>query len=265
LDWNLWLGTAPTRPFLNFWPQDKQSAWAKNVYHPRSWRGWVDFGTGALGDMACHTVNWPFRSLKLGYPTEIEASSSGMKPEMYPTRSSIRFEFPAREALPPVTFHWADGGNKPPAGVTEVVAANFGRVSDSGCIMIGDKGVIFSPDDGDDELRAFVKLKGEEGMLGLDNHPAAKAIPQSIPRNAFTGPVDFRQHREWIQACKDGKMDAPYSRFDIAANLTEIMLLGCVALRAGKKLEWDGPGMTVKNAPEAARFVKREYRAGWSL
>jgi hypothetical protein len=114
-------------------------------------------------------------------------------------------------------------------------------------------------------LNAFIKLKGDKEMVGLNHHPAAEAIPQSIPRNAFKGAPDERQHKEWLQACKDGKHDVPYSNFDIAAYLTEIILLGCVALRVGKKLEWDGPGMKAINAPEAARFVKREYRKSWAI
>jgi predicted dehydrogenase len=265
LDWDLWLGTAPERPFLDLWPEGVRTGFAQNVYQPRSWRGWQDFGTGALGDMACHTVNWPFRSLKLGYPTEIEASSSGMNTEMYPASSNIRFEFPAREGMPAVTLHWADGGNKPPMEITADAEALMGKISNSGCIMAGENGVIFSPDDGDQDLSAYIKLKGDKEMTGLDNHPAAKAIPPSLPRNAFKGSPDERQHREWLQACKDGKHDAAYSNFDIAAYLTEIILLGCVALRAGKKLEWDGPGMKATNAPETARLVKREYRKGWAI
>jgi predicted dehydrogenase len=260
LDWDLWLGTAPERPFKLYWPgQDGRS-----VYQPFVWRGWQDYGTGALGDMACHTVNWPFRSLKLGYPTEIEATSSGMNTEMYPNSSNIRFEFPAREGMPPVTLYWSDGGNKPPLEVTADVEATLG-MTNSGCIMVGENGIIFSPDDGDQNLRTFIKLKGDTEMVGLDRHQAAKGIAQSIPRNAFKGSPDERQHKEWLQACKDGKHDVPYSNFDIAAYLTEIILLGCVALRVGKKLEWDGPGMKATNAPEAARFVKREYRKSWAI
>jgi predicted dehydrogenase len=264
LDWDLWLGTAPERPFKLHWPGQEGGRRA-NVYQPFVWRGWQDYGTGALGDMACHTVNWPFRSLKLGYPTEIEASSSGMNTEMYPTSSNIRFEFPAREGMPPVTLHWSDGGNKPPMEVTADVEATLGKISNSGCIMVGENGIIFSPDDGDQDLRTYIKLKGDTDMVGLDKSPAAKGIPQSIPRNAFTGSPDERQHKEWLQACKDGKHDVPYSNFDIAAYLTEIILLGCVALRVGKKLEWDGPGMKATNAPEAAQFVKREYRKSWAI
>jgi predicted dehydrogenase len=267
LDWDLWLGTAPERPFKGSWPGATQGGGRRGnpVYQPFVWRGWQDFGTGALGDMACHTVNWPFRSLKLGYPTEIEASSSGMNTEMYPTSSKIRFEFPAREGMPAVTLFWSDGGNKPPMEVTADVEAMRGDISSSGCIMVGENGSIFSPDDGDQDLNAFIKLKGDKEMTGLGRHPAVQAIPPSIPRNAFPGAPDERQHKEWQQAIKDGKHEVPYSNFDIAAYLTEIILLGCVALRVGKKLEWDGPGMKANNAPEAARFVKRDYRKSWAI
>ncbi len=265
LDWDLWLGTAPERPYLNLWPKEIQTGFGPNVYAPTSWRGWHDFGTGALGDMACHTVNWPFRSLKLGYPTEIEATPNNVEEEMYPAASNIRFEFPAREGMPPVTLYWSDGGNKPPLEVTADVESTFGRISGSGCIMIGENGVIFSPADGDQDLPTYVKLKGDTEMVGLDKHPAAAAIPQSIPRNAHKGSPDERQHKEWLQACKDGKHDVPYSNFEIAAYLTEIILLGCIGLRVGKKLEWDGPGMKATNAPEAAAIVKREYRKTWAI
>jgi predicted dehydrogenase len=272
-DWDLWLGTAPARPFKEKWP-DAQAAdiaqflrFSPNVYHPFNWRGWFDYGTGPLGDMACHTVNWPFRALKLGYPTEIEASSTGMKPEMYGVSSRIRFEFPAREGLPAVTFHWSDGGNTPPAEATADITAMFGRISPSGCIMIGEKGMVFSPDDGDGDLRVLVKLKDDKEMSMASRHPAAIAIPQTIPRNAFDNkePPDMRHHMEWFAACKSGKHETAYSNFEIAAYLTEIILLGCVALRAGQKLEWDGPGMKAKNAPDAAKFLKHDYRAGWKI
>ena len=274
LDWDLWLGTAPARPFKSSWPAPQSAEiaqllrFSQNVYQPFNWRGWQDFGTGALGDMACHTVNWPFRALKLGYPTEIEASSSGMNTDMYPVNSRIRFEFPAREGLPPVTFHWSDGGNKPPAEVTAPVEALLGQISGSGCIMVGDKGMVYSGDDGDQELRFYVKLKDDKEMVSSSKHDAVKAIPETIPRNTLIdvkAPPDFRHHQEWIAACKSGKHETAYSNFEIAAYLTEIILLGCVALRVGKKLEWDGPGMKANNAPEAARFVKREYREGWKL
>jgi hypothetical protein len=181
---------------------------------------------------------------------------------MYPKSSRIRFEFPAREGQPPVTLHWSDGGNKPPKEVTANIVALQDEVSGSGCLLIGDKGQIYSGDDGDQDLRFFVKLKDEKELKRGLEHEAVKAIPQTLIRNAFQGAPDERQHLEWIAACKGGP--AGYSNFDIAAYLTEIILLGCVALRTGQKLEWDGPRMRAKNAPQAAQYVKREYRKGWS-
>jgi len=262
LDWDGWLGPAQYRPYK------------QGVYHTFSWRGWQDFGTGALGDMACHPANMPFRALTLGYPTEIEATSSSMNKETYPLKSRIRFQFPARQGLAPVTFWWYDGGNpkpndpyrhdgnnKPPGNVTAEVEAMMGSVPGSGCILVGDDGKIFSPDDYGANF--FIKHKSDKEYVPSKNSDAVKAVPQTIPRNAFTGDTDKRHHLEWIAGCKGGP--TPYSNFDIAAYLTEIILLGCVALRTGKKLEWDGPNMRAKNAPESAQYVKRNYRNGWSL
>jgi len=136
------------------------------------------------------------------------------------------------------------------------------KVPGSGCLLIGDKGTVFSPDDYGTQF--FVKLKDEKEFVDSKTHEGVKAIPQVIPRNAFEGnSADIRHHLEWIAACKGGKPG--YSDFDIAAYLTEIILLGCVALRAGKKIEWDGPKMVATNAPEAARFLRREPRKGWKL
>jgi predicted dehydrogenase len=262
LDWDLWLGTAPWRPFKAQWPESVVGG-RRDVYQPWVWRGWLDFGTGALGDMACHTVNWPFRALKLEYPTEIEAECAGITTEMFPNSSRIRFEFPARGNQPPVTLRWSDGGNKPPKEVTANVVSLLDKVSESGCILVGDNGELFSPDDGDGDFRFYAKLKGDKEYVRATEHEAAKAIPQTIPRNTFPGGTDERQHAEWIAACKGGP--PAYSNFDVAAYLTEIMLLGVVAMRTGKTLEWDGPKMCATNAPEAAQFVRRQYRKGWKL
>lgn len=268
LDWDIWIGPAAMRPYK------------RGVYNPFVWRGWQDFGTGALGDMACHTVNMPFRALQLGYPTEIEAECSGINTETYPLASKIRFEFPERTEgghnFSAATLWWYDGGkpkpnergahdgsNKPPKEVTADVEAMMETVPGSGCLLIGDKGKVFSPDDYGE--RFFVKLKDEKEFAKYNDHPAVAAIPQSIPRNPHKGDADLRHHLEWLHAIKDNKPENCYSRFDITAYLTEIMLLGCVSLRTGKKLEWDGPKMHAKNAPEAAHFIKRENRKGWSL
>jgi hypothetical protein len=282
LNWDIWIGPAPMR------------AYKTGVYNPFNWRGWLDFGTGALGDMACHTVNMAFRGLNLGYPTEIEGEALGMmNDETYPLGAKIRFQFPARKTemaaarktffhrhdtleQAPVTLWWYDGGqpdahapnghdfsNKPPRDLLEGIEELQGEIPKSACLLIGDKGKIFSPDDYGEQF--FVKLNGDEKFLHYTKHPVVNAIPEVIPRNSFTGDNDHRQHLEWIAAIKAGKPEMCYSRFAIGAQLAEIMLLGCVALRVGKKIEWDGPNMRAINCPEAAHFIKRDNRAGWNL
>jgi hypothetical protein len=273
LDWDLWIGAAPMRPFKD------------GVYQPFNWRGWLDFGTGALGDMACHTVNMPFRALQLGYPTEIDATVlGGMNQETYPLGSKIVFKFPAAHhqllGHRQVELTWYDGGrpdpqaphghdfsNKPPRELLTDIEDLLGEVPNSACLLIGDKGKIFSPDDYGEDF--FVKGKDDKKFVHYKKSPAVENIPQTIPRNEFGGgqhgDSDHKQHLEWIAAIKENNPQKCYSRFEIAAQLTEIMLLGCVALRAGRKIEWDGPNMVAKNCPEAAPFIKRENRSGWAL
>lgn len=250
LDWDLWLGPAPKRPYLD------------KVYHRFNWRGWMDFGTGALGDMACHTVNMPFRALKLGYPTVVECElASRFYPETYPTSSRIRFEFPERDGLPPLKFWWYDGNpgtdNKPlrpyPDLVRDIVAMR-GKLPASGCLVIGEKGQLFSPDDYGSKF--FLKLDEDEKYIYGNKHEAALAVEQTIPRSPG-------HYQEWFDMMKDGT--PAYSNFGIAGNLTEIILLGCIALRVGEgvKMEWDGPNMRSPNCPQAEQYVKRNARTGW--
>lgn len=250
LDWNLWLGPAPKRPYL------------KAVYHPFNWRGWMDFGTGALGDMACHTVNMPFRALKLGYPTAVECElASRFYPETYPLSSRIRFEFPERDGLPPMKFWWYDGAPgsdfkplRPYPNIVRDVVNMRGKLPESGCLIIGDKGVLFSPDDYGSMF--FLQLEGEKSFTNGKDHEAAKAVPQSIPRSPG-------HYQEWINMIRDAS--PAYSNFGIAGYLTEIILLGCIALKVGEgvKMDWDGPNMKSPNCPQAAQFVKRTNRTGW--
>jgi len=287
LDWDKWIGPAPMRPY-------KVDSQGKGVYNPFVWRGWQDFGTGALGDMACHTVNMPFRALNLGYPTEIEAMPFGkMNKESYPVGSKIRFEFPERKTSVPVahpsffhrhktiqqdalTFWWYDGGqpdptargghdasNKPPREVTGDIEAMLGEIPGSGCLLIGDKGTIFSPDDYGEQF--FVKLNDDKKFTHYTKHPALAQFPERIPRNHYGNNGHSSHPQEWLMAIKENKPEICYSRFEITSRLTEIMLLGCVSLRVGQKIEWDGPNMVAKNCPEAAQFIKRDNRAGWVL
>ncbi len=250
LAWDLWLGPAPVRPFL------------KGVYHDFKWRGWTDFGTGALGDMACHTVNMPFRALKLGYPSAVECEmASRIHSETYPVSSRIRFDFPEREGLPPLKFWWYDGppdaGFEPLRPYPDIVAdvlAIDGKLPASGCLVVGDKGKVFSPDDYGSKF--LIKLGDEKSFSPAADHEAVKAVPETIPRSPG-------HNEEWFAMMKGGP--AAYSNFDISAYLTEIILLGCVALRVGEgvKLDWNGPEMTSPNHIEAAKFVKRDNRTGW--
>jgi len=250
LNWDAWLGPAALRPYK------------QGTYHTFAWRGWYDFGTGALGDMACHTVNMPFRALKLGYPEVVECEmASRIYPETFPKTARIRFEFPEREGLPPLKFWWYDGNPsdslkpiRPSAEVTKEIVATLGSLPVAGALVVGEKGKLFSPDDYG--ARFLVSMNGQEEMTAGDAHEAAKAVPQSIPRSPG-------HMKEWFVMMQEGK--PAFSNFDIAAFLTETILLGCIALRVGEgvRMEWDGPNMKSKNLPEAAQFVSRKNRSGW--
>jgi len=264
LDWDLWLGPAAHRPYK------------KGVYHTFAWRGWFDFGTGALGDMACHTVNMPFRALKLGYPNVVEYEiGSRFYPETFPKTSRIRFEFPARDDMPPLKFWWYDGNPgdalkplRPNAEVIKEIIAMRGELPGSGCLIVGDKGKIFSPDDygarfflltGDGEkFEPASRRVRKDGKDVEEEHEAIRDIPKTLPRSPG-------HDQEWFRMMRTG--EPAYSNFDIAAYLTEIILLGCIALRVGegRRMEWDGPNMKSPNLPEAAQFVKRDYRPGWEI
>jgi hypothetical protein len=266
LDWDLWLGPAEHRPFK------------AKTYHDFKWRGWYDFGTGALGDMACHTVNMPFRAVKMGYPTRVECEMASRIPsETFPKTSRIRFDFPERDGLPACKFWWYDGNPdpkqpeyhiysplRPPVEHIKEIVEMRGVLPIAGALLIGEKGKIFSPDDYGSQF--YVMLKDEKKYMGSGNHEATKAIEKK-----FTQPpgdarnTDLSMKLEWFGMIKGGT--PTYSNFDIAAYLTEIILLGCIALRVGEgvNMDWDGPGMTSPNVPEAAKFVKRESRPGWEI
>jgi predicted dehydrogenase len=247
--WDLWLGPAPERPYALL-PKDVSHD-QRPAYHPFNWRGWWDFGTGALGDMACHTANMAFMALRLGYPTSVVAESGPINHETYPAWARITFEFPARGELPPVKLTWYEGrrdGHKvlPPQDLTKGL-----RVPDSGSLLVGSKGMLYSPNDYGAQYRLLPE-KEFEGYQGP---------PQTLARN---GRGDDGHKAEWIAACKGGP--PALSNFNYAGMLTEAILLGNVAMRVGgKKLEWDGPSMRFTNASEANQYLQTEYRNGWTL
>jgi hypothetical protein len=236
--------------------------------------------------MACHTVNLPFRALHLSDPAGIDATVLGeMNQETYPVGSRIRFEFPKRKLerpgaatlkFPAAALMWYDGGkpatgtpgghdfsNRPPAELLTDVVALRGEVPKSGCLLIGDQGQIFSPDDYGEQF--YVKRGDDAKFIHYKKYAPLAAIPQTIPRNDLPGDSDHKHHQEWIAAIKAGDPGKCYSRFEIGSQLTELVLLGCVSLRAGRKIEWDASAMRAKHYPQADPLIRRENRAGWEL
>ena len=228
LDWDLWLGPAPERPY-------------HPTYLPGNWRRWWDFGTGTLGDMGCHIIDPVYWALDLLYPTSVEAKPGPFNNETYPEATIVCWEFPARGQLPPVTVTWYDGANMPPRPPELEQDRNL---PDQGGLYYGEKGTILAPH-----------------MDGPRLIPESKMKEFKLPKQLFGRDVDHYQ--EWIRACKGGPK--PLANFDYSGPLTETILLGNIAAIAGQKLQWDGPNFKITNVPEANKFLKREYRKGWTL
>ena len=243
LDWDLWLGPAPHRPY-------------HPAYLPALWRGWWDFGTGGLGDMGCHIFDPIFWALKLGHPTSVEASHSifvrepmnwnkQRNTESFPQASIVHYRFPARGEMPPLKLTWYDGGLMPetPEELEEgrKMGDQFG-----GVLYIGDNGKI---------------LTGSHGANGVRIIPESKMNAYQKPAATLARSIGHRE--EWIEACKGGQPAG--ANFDYAGPLTEVVLLGNIALRTGKKLLWDGENMKFTNVPEANQYLHRKYRSGWTL
>lgn len=249
LSWDLWLGPAPERAY-------------HTAYHPFSWRGWYDFGTGALGDMACHAFHVVFHALELGQPLRVSASANRVVrhqienregtlairnaivplPETYPHGSIVTWDFAARGTKPPVRLHWYDGGLKPaiPLGMSGSKA-----LPTSGAMYEGEKGVLLTEFTG-----------GGHQLL-----PESRAKEFAPPTKTLTRSPGHYQ--EWITAAKGG---APAScEFEFGSLLTEVALLGTVAQRTEKVLEWDPRRMRFSNDPEASLLLNPPYRKGWKL
>jgi predicted dehydrogenase len=254
--WDEFIGPAPFRP--NAAGDSGGRRASGSAYHPFKWRGWWDFGTGALGDMACHTANMAYRALKLGFPTTIVADATDLNPETYPSSAHVTYEYPARGDMPAVAFHWYEGkrgGKKvlPPEELLSKVLKKGQKLADSGSMLVGEKGILFSPND----------YGAEYTLVGEGVEDRAKAVSQTLPRN---GKGDGGMKQEWVEAIKSGKPDHAYSNFDIAAMLTESILLGNIAIRLnGQKLAWDGPALQFTNNSQANQYIHYEYRKGWTL
>jgi predicted dehydrogenase len=230
LDWDLWLGPARERPY-------------HPAYLPFSWRGWWDFGTGVLGDIGCHNFSAIYKALDLGAPVSAEASSTNyqcpdeIKNETAPLGSVVHFEFAAKGDRPAVSLTWYDGGMMPIR--PKELEADRQMGGGDGMLYVGDKGAILGH-----------RLIPEKKMQEYGTPP--KLLERSVGH-----------HAEWVRACKGGK--AAGSNFDHAGPLTEMVLLGNIAIRTGKKLYWDPDAFKITNDADANKYLHYEYRGGWSL
>jgi predicted dehydrogenase len=231
--WDLWIGPAPERPY-------------SAAYHPFKWRGWWDFGTGALGDMGCHVLDSAFWALELRDPATVEAEAPAPNPETAPRWSIVRYEFPARGDRPPVKLTWYDGGKLPPP---ELFDGHPPAAGSSGSVFVGDKG------------RLLARHGGGRGGLGYVLLPEREYAGYEGPEPSL--PRSPGHHEEWIAACKGGGPTG--TSFDYSGPLTEVVLLGNVALHSGRKIVWDAANMRSAEGPLDDPYVRREYRAGWSL
>lgn len=230
MDWNLWLGPAPYRPY-------------HPDYAPFTWRAWLDFGTGPLGDMACHNMDPAFWALDLGHPVGVEATAEGLTSETYPTKATVVYEFPARGDLPPVRLTWYSGHIPPRPDELEPGQELVGR--GNGILFVGDKGKIMCPG-----------WAGAPEIIPKSRKESYKIPAPTLPRS--NGHV-----RDWVDACKGG---APASaNFDYSGLLAEVVLLGNVAILTGEKLNWNGETMKAINCPEADKYIRPEYHHGWEL
>ncbi len=222
LDWDMWLGPAPVRPY-------------HPAYHPWRWRDWRDFGTSPLGDMGCHVLSTVFKALKLRHPSSIEGTCTEIGPEVYPRDFKVHYEFPARDGMPPVTVTWHDSGFTAPR--PEDLEPGRRVMSP---LYIGEKGTLM------DHL-----------LIPDSKRKAYGEPPKVLPRSPG-------QYQEWIDACRGG---APAGSDFVRHSglLTETPLLGNIAMRLGKKLQWDGPNMKFTNSEEPNQYLHREYREGWIL
>lgn len=236
LHWDLFLGPAPDRPY-------------GRGYHPFSWRGWWDFGTGALGDMACHTVNMPFMGLNLRDPVAVTAETAGHNKDSYPKWSKILFEFPELDGRPAVKLHWYDGGQRPDVSIfadgkfpTKTDRDGNKSIYQSGCLVVGGKGQLFSGDD----------YGAEYSLLGGAEQPEVE-----FERS----PGHFE---EWVRAIKGGP-EATSNFKDYAGPLTETILLGNLSVWGGGRVDWDPKKLEAKGRPELMDLVRPEYRSGYEM
>lgn len=234
--WDLWLGPAPHRPY-------------NKDYAPFKWRGFWDFGTGALGDMACHVMNMPYMALELGTPSEVRAESTEVNQETAPKGSKVTYKFPARGKLPACTLVWYDGSYKPRADLIP----GLEKLRAGGFALMGSKGLLYSPSDYGERWDV---LDGEGKQVAI------RQVEPSLPRARGKNEGE-RIYNEWIDACKG--QGSCLAGFDYAGPFTETVLLGNLAIRSGETIKWDPVAGRVTNSDAAQAFVDKEYSYGFRL
>ncbi len=232
INWDLWLGPVLWRPY-------------HQEYAPFKWRGYCDFGTGAMGDMAVHNADPAFFVLGLGAPDWIEAESSGCNGETFPDWQIIKYHFAATDKHPELIMTWYDGGKKPP--LPEEMKKEGRELGKNGIIFVGDKGK----------------------MLGGSHASPCRLIPESSqkeygkPKQLL--PRSPGHHKEWVLACKKGDKSGALANFDYSGPFTEALLTGVLATYLNKRIEWDSENLRCPNAPEADRYINKHYRPGWGM
>jgi predicted dehydrogenase len=232
LDWDLWLGPAPWRPY-------------HPAYAPFRWRGWWDFGSGGLGDMGIHNIAPVFSSLRLTAPECVCASSTAVFPETLPLACCVHYEFPARDGRPPLKLHWYDGGLLPPRPEELEDGRELNR--EDGILLVGERGKLLVEGWGGESPRLIPETRMRE----------YKRPPKSLPRS-------IGHHKEWLAACKG--RGTTRSAFDFAGPLTEAVLLGTICVRlGGRKLHWDAAKLAFTNSEAANALIDPPSRKGWGL
>ena len=232
LDWETWIGPAPHRPY-------------HPTYHPRRWRAWWDFGCGMMGDRGVHTLDSVFWALKLGAPTSAELlRKEGGNDEIHPDVAVVRFEFPARGGMPPVTVNWYQGME--PQRPEDLEEGRQMGDSEGGMILKGETGKIMHG-----------TYAGTVSFIPESKMETYQQPPQSLHR------IGMSHEQHWIQCCKTGRRAS--SDFRYSGPLTEFVLLGNIAIRLGGKIEWDAENMKAIGRPEADEWIRRPYREGWEL
>jgi len=243
VNWDAFLGVAPDRPY------------AAGI-HPFAWRGFWDYGTGAIGDMACHTANMAFMGLNLAHPTKLSAEAGDVNPLTCPSFAHVTMDFPARDKMVALKLHWYEGkkdGKKvlpPEELVAKATGLSKKGLVDSGSILVGTKGIAYSPSD-----------YGSDVFFSTGEVTNGSSKPETLASN---NGGDGGQKKEWVEAIKANKPEMALANFDYGGLLTAAFLLGNVAIRTGKSFNWDGE-KTTADIKEAAPLIRREYRKGWDL